>query len=81
MARRYIVDNKDINKQGNIIEVKGKELHHINVMRFCVGDTIDINEYVCKIQNITKDILIAEIIGEVIRVGEPKVNIDLYMDM
>ena len=48
-------------------------------MRFKTGDTIDINEYVCKIQSITKDVLVAEIIDKVQRIGEPKVNIDLYM--
>lgn len=79
MARRYIVEKENINIQGNVLEITGRELHHINVMRFKVGDTIDINEYVCKIQSINKDILVAEIIDEVQRIGEPTVNIDLYM--
>ena len=79
MARRYIVEKENINIQGNTLEIIGRELHHINVMRFKTGDTIDINEYVCKIQSITKDVLVAEIIDEVQRIGEPKVNIDLYM--
>lgn len=79
MARRYIVEKGNIIVKENIIEVTGKELHHINVMRFKVGDIIDINEYVCKIQTISKEILIAEIIDEVQRIGEPTVNIDLYM--
>lgn len=79
MARRYIVEKEDINMQENILKITGRELHHINVMRFKVGDTIDINEYICKIQNISKDILVAEIIDKVQRLGEPVVNIDLYM--
>lgn len=79
MARRYIVEKENIQVNENIIEVTGRELHHINVMRFKVGDTIDVNEYICKIQSISKDVLTAEIIDKVQSVGEPNVNIDLYM--
>ena len=79
MARRYIVEKENVIIKENIIEVTGKEVHHINVMRFKVGDTIDINEYVCKIQTISKESLVAEIIDEVQKIGEPTVNIDLYM--
>lgn len=79
MARRYIVEKENIIVKENIIEVTGKELHHINVMRFKVGDTIDINEYVCKIQTISKESLVAEIIDGVQKIGEPTVKIDLYM--
>lgn len=79
MARRYIVEKEDINIKEDILEVRGRELHHINVMRYKVGDIIDINEYRCEIQKISKEILVAKIIDEVQRIGEPKVNIDLYM--
>ena len=52
MARRFIVENSDIkyfSKEENLIEIKGKEVRHIQVLRYNIGYMIIINEYVCKI--------------------------------
>ena len=49
MARRFIVENSDIkyfSKEENLIEIKGKEVRHIQVLRYNIGDMIIINEYV-----------------------------------
>ncbi len=52
MARRFFIDNNDINIDGNNISVVGDEIHHINVLRHKKGDLIKINKYIVKIEEL-----------------------------
>lgn len=81
MARRFLVDNEDIkyfSKEENLIEIKGKEVKHIQVLRFNVGDTLVINEYVCKIQSMHSNYIELAIVGNAKKQGEPAINLTLY---
>ncbi len=77
MSKRFIVDENNIVKQDNIITVKGDEVHHINVLRYKVGDRAYINSYEVEITKLSKDILIGNIIGELPKKGIPGMNITL----
>lgn len=82
MARRFIVDEKDIryfSKEENIMEIKGKEVKHIQVLRYDVDNMIIVNEYVCKIKKMHSSTIELEIISEAKKQGEPNVNLTLYM--
>ncbi|MBQ7668906.1 MAG: 16S rRNA (uracil(1498)-N(3))-methyltransferase [Clostridia bacterium] len=75
MPRRFITENYKINN--NMIEIFD-EAKHIQVTRNKIGDTIEINEYICKIVSIDKSSITCEIIGNAEKVGIPKTNITLY---
>ena len=77
MSKRFITDNKNIMKVDNKIEIVGDEVHHINVLRYKVGDTLFINEYEIVIEKISKDIIYGRIIGNMPQIGEPPVSITL----
>lgn len=77
MSKRFITDNNNIMKVDNIIEIVGDEVHHINVLRYKVGDTLYINEYEVMIEKISKDIIIGKIVGNMPQKGEPPVSITL----
>lgn len=80
MARRFIVDQKDLeNIDENTFKIFGSEVKHIQVLRHDIGDEIKINEYVCDIKEIRKDNIILEKKSNVVSIGEPNVNITLYM--
>lgn len=79
MAKRYVVEKENIQIQGTELTVTGREVHHINVMRYKVGDSIYINNYLVTIKDISDKSLIADIVEEAEPKGEPTVNIDLYM--
>lgn len=77
MAKRFIVSENSIEKQDNIITVKGEEVHHINVLRYKVGDRAYINDYQIEITKLSKDILVGKIIGKLPKKGIPNINITL----
>ena len=77
MSKRFIVENQNIKKQSEKIIVIGAEVHHINVLRYKVGDIIYINEYELKIDRIDKETLEGTVIGSLPQKGIPKVNITL----
>ena len=82
MARRFIVEDSDIkyfSKEENIMEIKGKEVKHIQVLRYNVGDMIIINEYVCKITKIHSNYIELEIVSNAKKQGEPNINLTLYV--
>ena len=77
MSKRFIVDENNIDKAENILIVGGEEVHHINVLRYKIGDKVYINNYELEIQSITKDTLVGKVIGNMPKKGEPKVQITL----
>ncbi len=80
VARRFIVEEKDIKSIGNeCYEIIGKELKHIQVLRHDVGDNIIINNGIYKISKMTRDSVIAEYIKEAPIVGVPSSDITLYI--
>lgn len=82
MARRFIVDTNDFKEIPNDkLEIVGNEVKHIHVLRHKINDEIIINANVCKILDIKKDKIVLEILGVSDKIGEPNVNITLYMAM
>ncbi|MBQ8042891.1 MAG: 16S rRNA (uracil(1498)-N(3))-methyltransferase [Clostridia bacterium] len=77
MSKRFVVDKSNIFVDEEQVVVKGDEVHHINVLRYKVGDTVYINEYELNITKLTKDILEGEVIGRLPQKGIPHVNITL----
>ena len=82
MARRFIVNENDIKEiNDKIIEIKGTEVKHIQVLRHNINEEIIVNEFVCKINKITRDMIELEKIGIASKIGEPNINTHLYMAM
>ena len=82
MARRFIVEDSDIkyfSKEENLIEIKGKEVKHIQVLRYNIGDMIIINEYVCKILKMHSNYIELEIVSNAKKQGEPNINLTLFV--
>ena len=80
MARRFIVSKNDIiNIDENTIEIVGSEVKHIQVLRHNINDEIVINKYICKIEKMTRDSIVLKKIEESPRIGEPNINITLYL--
>lgn len=77
MSKRFIVNCNNIKMDKEKIIVVGEEVHHINVLRYKVGDTVYINEYEVKIESIDKESLYGEIIGSLNEKGVPSINITL----
>ena len=82
MARRFIVENLDIkyfSKEEKLIEIKGKEVKHIQVLRYNIGDMIIVNEYVCKILKMHSNYIELEIVSDAKKQGEPNINLTLFV--
>lgn len=77
MSKRFVVAEENIIVAENHVSVKGDEVHHINVLRYNVGDTVYINEYKLEITKLMKDVLEGKIVGELPQKGIPRVNITL----
>lgn len=71
MAKRFVVDDKDILIEGNNICVRGAEAKHIKVLRHNTGDRININKYVVEISKIDKESVSGIIVGEADKKGVP----------
>lgn len=82
MARRFIVEQKDIViiDEENIT-IKGSEVKHIQVLRHNIDDEIVVNEYICKIIDMKKDSITLQKVKLAPKVGEPNVNLTLYLAM
>ncbi len=79
MAKRFIVDDKDILKiKENIYKITGDEVNHIKVLRYNVGDEILINDFLCKIIQITRPHIIIEVIRKSEKKGESNKNITFF---
>jgi len=61
MARRFFVNDNEINISGKNISVTGQEVHHINVLRHKIDDTILINEYKVRIEELSQEKLVGKI--------------------
>ena len=82
MARRFIVNKEDISKiSENSIEIFGKEVKHIQVLRHNVGDVIIINEYDCKITSMHSHSIELEILQNTKSIGIPNIDVTLYIGM
>lgn len=80
MARRFIVDKDNMQKQDdNIYIITGSEVKHIQVLRHNVDDEITVNDSIYKIIEMRRDSVILEYIKEAPVVGVPENNITLYM--
>ena len=55
MAKRFFVNEKDIQISDNNIGIIGEEVHHINVLRHKIGDEIRINEFLVEIITINQN--------------------------
>lgn len=77
MSKRFIVDEKNITKLEQEVIVKGEEVHHINVLRYKIGDKVYINDYALDITEINKDTLKGTVVGLLPQKGIPNVNITL----
>lgn len=77
MSKRFVVDKSNINITEDVIEIIGDEVHHINVLRYFVGDILNINEYEVKITKLEDNKLVGKIVGEAKTLGVPKCNITL----
>ena len=82
MARRFIVDEKDIKEIDETkITIVGNEVKHIQVLRHNINDEIIINEFICKILEMKKDSITLEKIAISPKIGEPNINLTLYIAM
>ncbi len=77
MAKRFVVDDKDISVDGISVCIKGNEAKHIKVLRHNIGDCINVNEYVLKIQKIDKEKVSGVIVGNADVKGVPAKDITL----
>lgn len=77
MSKRFVVKEENIYLEENDIIIMGEEVHHINVLRYNVGDTVYINEYEVEITKLLKDRLEGAVIGTMPLIGVPKVEITL----
>lgn len=77
MAKRFVVDDKDIIIEGNNICIKGEEAKHIKVLRHNTGDRININKYVVEIERIDKESVNGIVIGDADEKGIPTKSIAL----
>jgi len=77
MSKRFIVEEQNITIQEPYIIVKSEEVHHINVLRYRIGDKVYINNYELEITQLDKEILKGKIIGELPQKGIPKIDVTL----
>ena len=76
MARRFIIDKDiEINEK---FEILGEEAKHIMVLRHNVGDTILVNDKICKINSITKQAVDCIAIEQAEEKGIPDTKITLF---
>lgn len=78
MSKRFVINTTDININDSNIEVTGKSVNHINVLRHKVNDEVEINEYLVRILSISKDNLVGKILKKTDKRGEPNIHITLY---
>lgn len=84
MARRFIVDKDNIeimDNENDIFKICGKEVKHIQVLRHEIGDEIIVNDCIAKINQIRKDCILLEKLGNAPKVGIPNTHLTIYIAM
>lgn len=80
MARRFIVENDNINNiDDNTITIEGKEVKHIQVLRHNIGDEIIINDKIYSIIKMGREDITLKYKKEAPLIGIPKTNVVLYI--
>ena len=77
MSKRFIVEDKNIVKKENLIEISGEQVNHIKALRHEIGENINVNNYLVKLQKIDKDKIYGEVLDKACEVGVPNKNITL----
>lgn len=79
MARKFIVDLKDINKyHDNDLKIIGSEVKHINVLRHKISDIIIINNANYEIKDISKKYVIVTKLGDIEEDISRNCNVTLF---
>ena len=80
MARRFIVENDNINSiDDNNIIISGREVKHIQVLRHNIGDEIIINDKIYSIVKMGREDITLKYEKEAPLIGIPKTNVTLYI--
>lgn len=79
MARRFIVKDNDYKILDDKIIITGKDVKHIQVLRYNINDKIVINNWICRITKMTKQTIELNILEENKKCGEPSFILTLYM--
>ena len=80
MARRFIVENDNINNiDDNNIIISGREVKHIQVLRHNIGDEIIINDKIYSIVKMGREDITLKYEKEAPLIGIPKTNVTLYI--
>jgi len=74
MARRFVIED---NPEGRFL-ITGEEAHHIVVLRHKVGDVIQVNDKMCRVEEIQRDEIVCEVVGEAEVVGVPDTKVTLF---
>lgn len=74
MARRFVIGE---NPEGRFL-ITGEEAHHIAVLRHKVGDVIQVNDKMCRIEELQRDEVRCEVVGEAELRGIPETKITLF---
>lgn len=82
MARRFILEEKEMESLGNHQYcILGKEVKHMQVLRYQVGDTVTINSDIYRIIKIEAHAMVVEWLQESPTIGIPSIEVTLYMAM
>ena len=82
MARRFIVENDNINSiDDNNIIISGREVKHIQVLRHNIGDEIIINDKIYSIVKMGREDITLKYEKEAPLIGIPKTNVTLYIGL
>jgi 16S rRNA (uracil1498-N3)-methyltransferase len=73
-----VEDNNSISKTDDLYKLTGDELKHIQVLRHKVGDNIIINNMICILLHITKDLAIVSKLENTEEKGKPTIKVTLY---
>lgn len=76
MARRFIIEK--VLTDNEIFNIEGKEANHIFVLRNKKGDSIQVNDKICEIIEITKKEICCKVIKDAEVKGIPQVNVTLF---
>lgn len=77
MSKRFLIAEKQITVNKDIINIDSKDVNHIKALRCNAGDKININKYIVEIKSINKTTLVGKIVDIKAKTGEPKVDITL----
>ena len=79
MARKFIVDDKDIIKLSDLdFKIVGNEVRHIQVLRHKINDVIIINNFNFEIVDISKKDITVKKLGEIVEKVQRNCNVTLF---